>query len=253
MSCSASSNKQSSQQAGRRQFFDGGQPLAADLAPQVVEPVEGGPIPALLNAQGPTGEIRIEVKDRTGAGVEADGRLENLATGVDRRFRIWCNVSAGQLTRAEPTRRLAALLDYSGCDPHMIGIEITEIEVLRDSAKKAAEQAGLSPRSIDEVRQPPLTESSSERFGDKSRPVEPGPDAERRVEAGRVPCGIAILSGGRPQARGRLVPAQRGCGELAGHRRGTGACAGRTEAVSPGVRRQRRLGHQSGGSVPPHS
>ncbi len=52
--------------------------------------------------------------------------------GVDPRFRIWCNVSAGQLTRAEPTQRLADLLRFTACDPRTIGIEITETAILTD-------------------------------------------------------------------------------------------------------------------------
>jgi outer membrane receptor protein involved in Fe transport len=37
-------------------------------------------------AQVPTGEIHFEVKDPTGAAVIADGRLQNLTTGLDQRF-----------------------------------------------------------------------------------------------------------------------------------------------------------------------
>ncbi len=47
-------------------------------------------------------------------------------------FRIWCNVSARQLTRGEPAQELAALLRETDCDPHGIGIEITETAVLPD-------------------------------------------------------------------------------------------------------------------------
>ena len=65
--------------------------------------------------------------------------LANLR--VDPRFRIWCNVSAGQLTRAEPTERLAELLEHTGCDPHMIGIEITETAIFTDLDAAARELA----------------------------------------------------------------------------------------------------------------
>lgn len=41
----------------------------------------------LLHAQHPTGAIRLEVKDPSGAAMEVSGKLENLATGIDRRFR----------------------------------------------------------------------------------------------------------------------------------------------------------------------
>ncbi|MES1260549.1 MAG: TonB-dependent receptor [Acidobacteriota bacterium] len=41
---------------------------------------------APLPAQGQTGEIRIEVKDASGAGMQASGKLQNLASGVSRSF-----------------------------------------------------------------------------------------------------------------------------------------------------------------------
>lgn len=41
---------------------------------------------SLLSAQRPTGEIKIEVKDPSGAAMEASGRLLSLATGVNRNF-----------------------------------------------------------------------------------------------------------------------------------------------------------------------
>jgi diguanylate cyclase (GGDEF)-like protein len=61
------------------------------------------------------------------------------AQGVEPQFRIWCNVSAGQLTRAEPTRRLADLIAGTGCDPQMIGIEITETAIFTDLDAAARE------------------------------------------------------------------------------------------------------------------
>ena len=42
--------------------------------------------PAPLLSQGSAGEVRLEVKDPSGAGVEAGGTLENLATGADQTF-----------------------------------------------------------------------------------------------------------------------------------------------------------------------
>jgi outer membrane receptor protein involved in Fe transport len=41
---------------------------------------------AVLHAQPPAGEIRLEVKDPSGAAVEASGKLESLAPGVQRNF-----------------------------------------------------------------------------------------------------------------------------------------------------------------------
>ncbi len=42
---------------------------------------------ALLPAQPSTGEIRLEVRDQSGAAMEASGRLQNLAGGADRSFK----------------------------------------------------------------------------------------------------------------------------------------------------------------------
>ncbi len=66
-------------------------------------------------------------------------RAAMAAAGIDRDLRIWCNVSAGQLTRARPAERLGNLLERTGCDPNLIGIEITETAVLLDVEAAARE------------------------------------------------------------------------------------------------------------------
>ena len=48
-------------------------------------------------------------------------------------------MSANQLTRARPTERLAGLLERTGCDPNLIGIEITETAILPDVEAAARE------------------------------------------------------------------------------------------------------------------
>jgi diguanylate cyclase (GGDEF)-like protein len=63
-------------------------------------------------------------------------------------FRIWCNVSATHLTRGMPARALAALLDRVGCDPNLIGLEITETAVLPDVAAAAREIAAARELGI---------------------------------------------------------------------------------------------------------
>jgi diguanylate cyclase (GGDEF)-like protein len=63
-------------------------------------------------------------------------------------FRIWCNVSATHLTRGMPTRALAALLDRTGCDPNLIGLEITETAVLPDVTAAAREIAAARKLGI---------------------------------------------------------------------------------------------------------
>jgi diguanylate cyclase (GGDEF)-like protein len=64
----------------------------------------------------------------------AAGGIARLAADgvVGDGFRVWCNVSRDQLTRAQPAERLAELLERSGCSPEHIGIEITESSVLAD-------------------------------------------------------------------------------------------------------------------------
>ena len=46
-----------------------------------------GLYPAVLRCQDPMGELRLEVKDPSGAPMEASGKLESFRTGVDRVFR----------------------------------------------------------------------------------------------------------------------------------------------------------------------
>jgi predicted signal transduction protein with EAL and GGDEF domain len=58
---------------------------------------------------------------------------------VDDSFRVWVNISAKQFSRAAPTHRLAALLETFDCDPHSVGIEITETAVLNDVEAAARE------------------------------------------------------------------------------------------------------------------
>jgi len=61
-----------------------------------------------------------------------------------------------------------------------------EIDVLRDAAMRASERVGLSPRSLEEIRQAPLEEDAGERFGRKDGKRPPGPDPRVRFEV-RVP------------------------------------------------------------------
>jgi len=68
-------------------------------------------------------------------------RADLMGSGIDDTFRIWCNVSAGQLARGKPTERLTGLLERTGCDPASIGIEITETAILADLAGAAQELA----------------------------------------------------------------------------------------------------------------
>lgn len=68
-------------------------------------------------------------------------RAELAAAGLGDGFRIWCNVSANHLTRGNPAQQLEELLERTGCDPNLIGLEITETAVLPDINAAAREIA----------------------------------------------------------------------------------------------------------------
>lgn len=75
-------------------------------------------------------------------------RAEMAAAGLGDDFRIWCNVSATHLTRGMPAQQLARLLERTGCDPNLIGLEITETAVLPDIAAAAREIAAARDLGI---------------------------------------------------------------------------------------------------------
>jgi EAL domain-containing protein (putative c-di-GMP-specific phosphodiesterase class I) len=73
-----------------------------------------------------------------------EARMVLAEAGCGAEFRVWCNVSAHQLTSADPVTALLADLDRSHCDPAGIGIELTETAVMAHPDEAA--------RHIDEVR-----------------------------------------------------------------------------------------------------
>lgn len=85
--------------------------------------------------------------DRIVAGAVA-ARAGLALAGVDPSFRIWCNVSSGQLARPHPTERLVTLLSSAGCDPSQLGIEITETAILPDVKAAAREIAAARELGI---------------------------------------------------------------------------------------------------------
>ncbi len=52
-------------------------------------------------------------------------------------------MSASRLTRGAPAQQLARLFENTGCDPNLIGLEITETAVLADVATAAREIAAV--------------------------------------------------------------------------------------------------------------
>jgi diguanylate cyclase (GGDEF)-like protein len=77
-----------------------------------------------------------------------EARMGLPRSDVDPRFRIWCNISAGQFTRARPIERLTGLLERTGCDPNLIGLEITETAILPDMDAAAVEIAAARELGI---------------------------------------------------------------------------------------------------------
>jgi diguanylate cyclase (GGDEF)-like protein len=68
-------------------------------------------------------------------------RAELAAAGFGEGFRVWCNISATRLARGKPAEQLARLFERTGCDPNLIGLEITETAVLPDVTVAAREIA----------------------------------------------------------------------------------------------------------------
>ena len=86
--------------------------------------------------------------DDTIVSCAVEARAALAAAQVDPAFRIWCNISAGQFTRARPTERLVGLLERTGCDPSQIGLEITETAILPDVQAAAREIAAARETGI---------------------------------------------------------------------------------------------------------
>ena len=69
-------------------------------------------VASVLWAAGPAGEIRIEVKDPSGAAMEASGKLENLASGTDRSFQT--DAQGSYTLKSVPSGRYRLELSRSG-------------------------------------------------------------------------------------------------------------------------------------------
>jgi EAL domain-containing protein (putative c-di-GMP-specific phosphodiesterase class I) len=89
--------------------------------------------------------FRLDDRIVTGA---VHARAGLARAGIDPRFRIWCNVSSRQLTRAHPSERLSSVLSALQCDPSQIGIEITETAILPDVKAAAIEIAAARELGI---------------------------------------------------------------------------------------------------------
>ncbi len=76
-------------------------------------------------------------------------RVALADAGCAPQFRIWCNVSAHQLTTADPIADLVTQVEAAGCDPSGVGVELTETAVMAQPEAAAAQMErvrGLSVR-----------------------------------------------------------------------------------------------------------
>jgi diguanylate cyclase (GGDEF)-like protein len=85
--------------------------------------------------------LEVDTAIRASA-IDARTALADAGWGPD--FRIWCNVSAHQLTTADPIGDLLTQLEQAGCDPSGIGIELTETAVMAHPE--------VAARQIEQVR-----------------------------------------------------------------------------------------------------
>jgi diguanylate cyclase (GGDEF)-like protein len=160
------------------------------------------------------------------------GRVRIGAERVDPTFRVWCNVSARQLTRGEPAARLAALLERTGCAPGGMGIEITETAVLPDvdaaarqiaaaraqGVRVALDDFGTGNSSLTLLRELDIDSVKIDRSFVADLGVDPIDTAiVRNVAALACDLGLSVVGEGvETPAQARLL-AQLGCGHGQGY------------------------------------
>ncbi len=105
----------------------------------------------LLQAQAPTGEIRLEIKDPSGAAVEAPGTLRNLATSVER---IFLTDARGSYVFASlPVGRYRIQISKSGFAPQSIEVNVQSGTLISRTITLAL---GAQSSRIDVVAATPL-------------------------------------------------------------------------------------------------
>ena len=77
---------------------------------------------AALQGQRPAGEIRLEVKDPSGAAMEASGKMENLANGTDRSFQT--DAQGIYTLKSLPYGRYRLVLSRSGFATQSLLIDV---------------------------------------------------------------------------------------------------------------------------------
>ncbi len=105
----------------------------------------------LLQAQPPAGEIRLEVKDPSGAAVEAPGTLRNLATSVER---IFLTDARGSYVFASlPAGRYRIQISKSGFAPQSIEVNVVSGTLISRTITLAL---GTQSSRVDVVAATPL-------------------------------------------------------------------------------------------------
>jgi hypothetical protein len=146
-------------------------------------------LPVRLLAQGSSGEIRLEVKDPSGAVMRASGRLENVQSGSARSFRTdpngtltFGNLSYGRYRLEVSSQGFATqsqLVDVQSSDPVLrsitmeIGIESKRVDVI---AATPLAGGGLSLQEI-----PAPVQTVTQRDIDASGPLDLSDLLNRRL------------------------------------------------------------------------
>ena len=134
---------------------------------------------AVLKAQRPAGEIRIEVKDPSGAGMEASGKLQNLASRVVRTFQTDEKGVYAFLTL--PYARYRRKVARNGFATRALLIEVSSPAPI---ARTVTMLLGTASAQVDVVAATPL----------------PGGD----LSSGEVPAGVQTATQGDIDASGAL-------------------------------------------------
>src|ERR1700679_3809906 len=108
-------------------------------------------ITATLWGQAPQGEIRLQVKDPSGAPMEASGKLESVAGGVARDFQT---DSRGMVVLGNlPYGRYRLQISKSGFTPQEIAIDI---QAATPVARAISMAIGFQAAKVDVVSETPL-------------------------------------------------------------------------------------------------
>jgi predicted signal transduction protein with EAL and GGDEF domain len=89
--------------------------------------------------------LEVDAAVRRGA---IDARMTLAHAGCVPGFRVWCNVSAHQLTTVDPIADILSELNRAGCDPAGIGVELTETAVMAHLEDAARHISGVRRMAI---------------------------------------------------------------------------------------------------------